>query len=95
MFECEPRLSSPLEQKLCGLLQGSSLNELPLDFIETVFFADVFARGEVLGAGSFGVVVRVTEIATRKDFAMKVLYVEMRIDNIEGKSEVRRNRSLS
>ena len=65
--------SNLLENKLFDLLQGASLNDLPLDFIETTFFSDLYQQHEVLGSGSFGVVVRVTELLSKEDYAMKVI----------------------
>jgi len=84
MKEYKPNISNPLEKRLIDVLKGSLLNELPLDFIETVFFADLFVRGEVLGAGAFGVIVRVTEISTNMNYAMKIIAREiLRSDEIQ------------
>ena len=60
------------DRKLNKLLQGASLNELTLDYIGTTFFCDLYGHYETLGAGGFGVVVKVLELATNEYYAMKV-----------------------
>jgi len=61
-----------LLQKLKQCLHGYKLQDLALDFIETQFFSDVYIMDYILGAGSFGVVLKVTERSTSKQYAMKV-----------------------
>ena len=63
---------SRLRQKLADMLDGIPLGELPLDYINTKFFGDVYEAREVLGAGSYGIVVRVTEKSTGEQYAVKV-----------------------
>jgi len=54
------------------VLNSLSLDELPLDFIRTTFFSDLYKGCEVLGAGSFGVVLKVIELSSNQEYAIKV-----------------------
>lgn len=62
-----------LKHKLKQCLHGNKLQDLALDFIGTQFFADIYLMDSILGAGSFGVVLKVIERATDNEFAMKVV----------------------
>ena len=53
-------------------LAGHKLQELGLDFLGTQTFNDLYLLEEVLGAGAFGVVLRVVERLTGEEYAMKV-----------------------
>ena len=63
-----------LNKRLEGVLYNLPLEELPLDYIETIFFSDLYVYYEILGAGSFGVVIRANEISTNIDYAIKVFF---------------------
>ena len=58
--------------KLKQLLYGRKLKDLPIDFIETIYFSDVYLLDDVLGSGSFGVALKVLEKDTGEEYAMKV-----------------------
>ena len=62
-------------RKLKKFLHGIDINELPIDFIGTIYFADLYILDSILGAGSFGVVLKVVERATGEEFAMKVIAI--------------------
>ena len=62
------------KKKLEQFLHGSKLNELPLDFIATHCFGDLYLLDSVLGAGAFGVVLQIVEKSTGQELAMKVSY---------------------
>jgi len=78
--EIDLELESPsssqkfLELKLLKMLGGVPLKELPLDYIDTTFFGDLYEKERILGAGSFGIVIKVTEIVSKKEYAMKVFF---------------------
>lgn len=57
---------------LTEILNGKSLEELPLDFIGTKYFSDIYVFKSVLGSGSFSVVLKVLERSTNMEFAFKV-----------------------
>ena len=61
-----------LEEKLASLLRGVALKDIPLDYIGTTYFGDTYKRKEILGTGSFGIVVKVLDIVSVTDYAMKV-----------------------
>jgi hypothetical protein len=61
-----------LMQRLKQCLHGYKLQDLELDFIGTQFFTDIYLIDCVLGAGSFGVVLKVIERSTGNEYAMKV-----------------------
>eukprot|EP00826_Nyctotherus_ovalis_P032705 TRINITY_DN2633_c0_g8_i1.p1 TRINITY_DN2633_c0_g8~~TRINITY_DN2633_c0_g8_i1.p1 ORF type:complete len:364 (-),score=29.79 TRINITY_DN2633_c0_g8_i1:847-1938(-) len=56
-------------------LNGKNLNDLSLDFIGTQYFSDLYVYKGILGTGSFGVVLRVLEVRSRNEFALKVPWV--------------------
>ncbi len=56
------------------MLNGLQLSELPLDFLGTTYFTDVYVRKELLGSGAFGVVVKVIEKSSGRTYAMKVVF---------------------
>ncbi len=60
--------------KLETVLHGAQLEDLMLDYIGTSSFSDMYVLKELLGCGSFGVVLRVVEKATGQEHAMKVKY---------------------
>ena len=62
-----------LESQLTEYLHGELLNDLPLDYIRTTFFSDIFLKHKVLGTGGFGVVISVIELSTQKEYAMKII----------------------
>jgi len=96
-----PELESPsssqniLEPQLKHILGDTPLNELPLDYIDTVFFGDLYESQKILGAGAFGIVIKVKEKLTKTEYAMKVLlFFLFHIDNINTKSNVRIRNSI-
>jgi len=58
--------------KLTQMLNGTEINELPLDYIGTQYFSDYYSLITVLGSGSFAVVLEVREKSTKECYAMKV-----------------------
>lgn len=68
------RNKGELRRKLNSLLNETKIEDLPLDFIGTQYFSDLYLFSEIMGAGSFGVVLKVIEITTKNEFAMKVLF---------------------
>ena len=60
------------QKKLKQLLHGLKLEDLPLDFIATHCFGDLYILDSVLGAGAFGVVLQIVERSTGEELAMKV-----------------------
>ena len=62
-----------LESQLTEYLHGELLNDLPLDYIRTTFFSDIYLKHKVLGTGGFGVVISVIELSTQKEYAMKII----------------------
>ena len=58
--------------KFQEVLCGNNIQDLPLDFIGTEFFSDYYLLESILGAGSFGVVLKVLENNTGEELAMKV-----------------------
>jgi len=63
-----------LSSKLLTMLGGTPLNELPLDYIDTVFFGDLYEQKKLLGAGTFGIVIKVMEKSTQMHYAIKVFF---------------------
>lgn len=55
------------------ILKNNNLDDLPLDFIGTKYFGDLYSFKGLLGTGSFGVVLRVLEQKTNREFALKVV----------------------
>jgi len=45
-----------------------------LDLIDTIFFGDLYEKHQILGAGSFGIVIKVKEITSNNFYAMKVFF---------------------
>jgi len=66
--------STDSQAKLKKILGGAKLEELPLDFIGTQFFADLYVLDAILGCGSFGVALKVVEKSTAQELAMKVYF---------------------
>ncbi len=60
-------------EKLQQTLSGTRLEDLPLDYIGSTSLGDLYTPTGLLGAGTFGVVVKVFERATGGEFALKVL----------------------
>ena len=60
--------------KLKQFLHETKLQDLPLDFIGTKFFNDIYLMDSILGTGSFGVVLKVVERGTGNEYAMKVVF---------------------
>ncbi len=58
--------------KLKQLLHGTKLEDLALDFISTRYFSDLYLLDGILGAGSFGVVLKIVERGTGQELALKV-----------------------
>jgi len=65
--------------KLKLLLNGTKLDDIPIDFLGTQHFADLYVMDRILGAGSFGVVLKVIEHSTGEEYAMKVLFFSLSI----------------
>ena len=61
-----------LDKRVLEFLEDYTLEELPLDYIGTTFFGDIYKYHGVLGFGSFGIVLKVREISSNLDFALKV-----------------------
>jgi len=72
--ESPRNLDNVLECQLSKMFGEASINELPLDLIETVFFEDLYEREKILGAGTFGIVIKVKEKLTNNEYAMKVFF---------------------
>lgn len=68
------KTGSTLQTKLEAMLNGIPLAELPLDYIETSFFNDLYSDEGILGDGAFGIVLRVKEINSTVTYAMKVIH---------------------
>ena len=54
------------------ILNGKDIDDLPIDFIGTKYFSDLYALSSILGAGSFGVALKVLDKTTDEMLAMKV-----------------------
>lgn len=63
--------------KLNKYLNGLELKDVPLDFISTQYFTDLYILESILGSGSFGVVLQVVERKTGQELAIKVYYIEL------------------
>lgn len=80
---CEESPSSPIYKKnvetkaathkLNEILSGAKLEDLPIDFLGTKTFSDIYLKETLLGAGAFAVVLKVIERSTAEEFAVKVL----------------------
>jgi hypothetical protein len=66
-----------LKVKLRQCLHDNKLKDLALDYLGTQTFNDVYLFEELLGAGAFGVVLRVVERSTGEEYAMKVPFLEI------------------
>jgi len=64
--------SKSITHKLNSILSNCRLNDLSLDFLGTKTFSDLYLKEDLLGAGAFGVVLKVIERSTGKEYAMKV-----------------------
>ena len=58
--------------KLQRITNGIPLDDLPLDYINTTSFGDLYLLDRILGAGAFGVVLQIIERQTAKEYAIKV-----------------------
>ena len=72
LFQVQTDETKEASNKLKRILHGAKLEELPLDFIATTFFADLYLLDTVMGSGAFGVVLKIVERSTGNEFAMKV-----------------------
>jgi hypothetical protein len=64
-----------INDSLSSIFSNNNLDDLPLDFIGMKYFSDQYLFKGILGAGSFAVVLRVMEHATREEFALKVILI--------------------
>ena len=61
--------------KLKQYLRGAKLDDLSIDFLGTQYFSDLYMMDSILGAGSFGVVIKSIEHDTGNEYAMKVCHL--------------------
>ena len=61
------------ESVITRVIGNSCLDELPLDYLGTTSFGDLYKNCGVIGSGSFGIVLRVIELSTNEQYAMKVI----------------------
>ena len=58
--------------KMNQLLYGEELEDLTLDYLECTSFGDIYVFHELLGSGTYGVVISILEKSTGDEYAMKV-----------------------
>ncbi len=58
--------------KLRLFANGVPLPDLALDYLNSTTFGDLYILDRVLGAGTFGVVLKAVERATGREYAVKV-----------------------
>jgi len=59
--------------KLTAITSGIPFDEIPLDYLNTTSFTDIYLVDRVLGAGNFGVVIKVIEKNSGNEYAIKVI----------------------
>ena len=69
IFDC-----NEAKEKLKYIIGGAELSELPLDYLNTTSFGDLYLFDRVLGSGTFGVVLKAIEKDTGNEYAIKVYF---------------------
>ena len=59
--------------KLDAITARIPLSELPLDYLNATTFSDLYIVDRVLGAGTFGVVLKVFEKQSGDEYAIKII----------------------
>ncbi len=72
--------TSAASAKLLSLTNDTPLADLSLDYLNATTFSDLYVLDRVLGAGTFGVVVKAVERNAGRDCAIKVPCCSRRVD---------------
>lgn len=73
--------TTEISNKFNKLLGDTKLEDLPIDFLGTMVFSDLYSKEKLLGCGAFGVVLKVIERKTSDEFAMKIMSKENMVDS--------------